>query len=265
MYTPEVRGNGGATRAQRAAATGEEVADEPLPPSAGRRDAEDSGLRNGRVGLGLFSLGLGLTQLTAAPQLSKWLLGADTRRTRGTLRALGAREITAGLGLLAGRRPTSWFWARVVGDAVDLGLLGLAFTGKRARIAPIATASAAVLGLAALDVWAAQRSRSSPAVPAPLRVTGAITIGRPVEDVYRFWRVLPNLARFMGQVEAVEQRDDRLSHWRLKGAAGQLVEWDAELTKDQPNQSIGWRTVADAPLFHQGEVRFAPAPGGQGT
>jgi uncharacterized membrane protein len=266
MQTQEIRGNGETRRAERAAATNDDQAtDDELRASDGRRDRAESTRRSGRVGLGLFSLGLGLTELAAAPQLSKWLLGAENRRTRGTLRALGVREIASGLGLLAGGRPTGWLWSRVVGDAMDLGLLALAFTGKRARMAPIATASAAVLGVAALDVWAAQRSRRSRQAPAPVRVTGAITVGRSVEDVYRFWRVLPNLARFMGQVEAVDQSDDRRSHWRLKGRGGRLVEWDAELTEDRPNECIGWKTVANAPLFHQGEVRFAPAPGGQGT
>src|SRR5215813_8833495 len=61
-------------------------------------------------GLGWFSLGLGLAGIVAPRRLAK-LIGL--RGDHNVLfRVLGAREITSGVGILAGRRPNSnWMWS----------------------------------------------------------------------------------------------------------------------------------------------------------
>lgn len=68
-------------------------------------------------------------------------------------RAFGAREIAAGIGILAGRRLAPWIWARVGGDLLDLAALGMAIARGRRRNALIATGT--VAGVTALDVWCA--------------------------------------------------------------------------------------------------------------
>jgi hypothetical protein len=70
-------------------------------------------------------------------------------------RALGAREMTSGLGILRGERPKGWLWSRVAGDMMDMALL------VRARNAPgsdnrrIAAALAAVAGVTVVDALCA--------------------------------------------------------------------------------------------------------------
>src|SRR4029434_568013 len=72
---------------------------------------------------------------------------------------LGAREITSGVGILSGRRPSSnWMWSRVGGDAIDLALLGAAFRQMRPKRNKLAMTTAAVAGVTALG--AAFRKRS---------------------------------------------------------------------------------------------------------
>jgi hypothetical protein len=41
------------------------------------------------------------------------------------IRAYGAREILTGVGLLSQDDPVPWLWARVGGDALDLGTLAM--------------------------------------------------------------------------------------------------------------------------------------------
>src|SRR5919199_826852 len=81
-------------------------------------------------GLGLFSVGLGLAEIFAARELAR-LIGVKNRPT--IFAALGARELLSGIGILAQRRPAGWLWSRVMGDIMDLSLLGVAFTERGAE------------------------------------------------------------------------------------------------------------------------------------
>jgi uncharacterized membrane protein len=96
-------------------------------------------------------------------------------------------------------------------------------------------------------------------------VTKTITVDRSPEEVYRFWRALENLPRFMAHLESIESRDGRRSHWKARGPAGMTIEWDAEIIDDRPNQLIAWRSLEGADVDSQGIVRFTRAPGGRGT
>jgi uncharacterized membrane protein len=98
-----------------------------------------------------------------------------------------------------------------------------------------------------------------------VKVTRAITVNRPPDEVYAFWRNVENLPRFMQHLESVETIDERRSRWRAKGAAGKTVEWDAELVEDRPNELIAWRSLGGAHVPNRGSVRFRRAPDGRGT
>ena len=97
------------------------------------------------------------------------------------------------------------------------------------------------------------------------RVRKSVTVNRPAEEVYAFWRNFENLPRFMQHLESVQVSGDGRSHWRAKAPAGKTVEWDAEITEDRPNELIAWRTVEGADVPNAGVVRFVAAPGGRGT
>jgi len=180
---------------------------------------------------------------------------------------LGAREITSGVGILTGRQTNAnWMWSRVGGDAMDLALLGAASKLRRSKRGRIAAATAAVAGVAALDVICSQRlSRLNGAKRGAIRVAQAITVNRSPEELYRFWRDFQNLPRFMKHLESVRAIADRRSHWVAKGPVGTTVEWDAEITDDRPNELIGWRSLEGADVDSVGSVRFERAPGGRGS
>jgi uncharacterized membrane protein len=98
-----------------------------------------------------------------------------------------------------------------------------------------------------------------------MRGRTAITIRRPTEEVYGYFRDLARLPSFMWHLESVQVTGDRRSHWVAKAPAGRTVEWDAEIVEEVPNQVIAWRSLPGADVENSGSVRFSSAPGDQGT
>jgi uncharacterized membrane protein len=162
-------------------------------------------------------------------------------------------------------------WSRVFGDVMDLALLGAGFAARRANRKRLAVATAAVVGVTALDALCAQRLTAMTRVSAgspdarSVRARKRITLDRPADALYRFWRDFTNHPKFMERVETVQVTGERRSHWRARGPAGTTVEWDSEVTEERPNELIAWRTLPGASIEHTGSVRFEPAPGGRGT
>ncbi len=96
-------------------------------------------------------------------------------------------------------------------------------------------------------------------------VEESVTIDKTPEELYRFWRDLENLPRFMSHLKSVRVTDTTFSHWVAQAPAGMQVEWDAEIINDIPNELIGWRSLPNSDIPNAGSVHFSPAPGGRGT
>jgi uncharacterized membrane protein len=228
----------------------------------------------GARGLGWFSIGLGLAEVVMPRRVARLVGIEDDDAHRNMLFAYGLREIATGVAILTSARPTGAVWARVGGDVLDLAFLGRAMTDDDSTRSRVAAATAAVLGVTALDVLTGQRlrreggARQTAAAPFPnkgVAVSEAITVAKRPEEAYRFWRDFTNLPRFMEHLEAVQVLDDRRSHWRARAPAGSTVEWDAEIIEDRPNERISWRSGHNADVPNTGTVRFRPAPGDRGT
>jgi hypothetical protein len=102
--------------------------------------------------LGWFSIGLGVTELVAPSVIGRVIGAPNDRKTQMLTRAYGLREIAAGVGILRRPRQTRWMWSRVAGDAVDLATLGRVITRNRSSRGRAVAATAAVLGVTALDI-----------------------------------------------------------------------------------------------------------------
>jgi uncharacterized membrane protein len=219
-------------------------------------------------GLGWFSIGLGLAEVAAPRTLARMIGVEDDDGTRNTLFALGLREIASGVGVLARPRAPFPMWARVGGDMMDLALLGRALQSDSSRRTRVAVATAAVVGVTLLDALTAQQLQAEAGEGtagkprAGVQVTRAITINRPRDEVYGFWRGLENLPRFMEHLESVRVLGPARSHWTARAPAGTTVEWDADIVEDRPNELIAWRSLPDADVMNAGSVRFLDAPGG---
>ena len=162
-------------------------------------------------------------------------------------------------------------WTRVAGDVLDPSLLlaGVAARGpgRRRRGA----FSVAVLGgIGAADLYAASRAtRDGGARHANVArhraLRAAVTVRRPPEEVYGFWRELENLPSFMDHLQSVTAGADGRSHWVANAPAGQAVQWDAQITEDEPNRRIAWQSLLGSAIQNGGSVEFAPAGDDDGT
>jgi uncharacterized membrane protein len=119
----------------------------------------------------------------------------------------------------------------------------------------------------ALGVSTADSTAENTAIAAGhgTRVEHAVTVSKPAPEVYRFWRDLENLPRFMTHLLDVDTTTDGRSHWIAKGPLGIKVEWDAELVTDTPNKVIAWRSLDGADVDTAGSVHFTELPNGRGT
>jgi uncharacterized membrane protein len=224
-------------------------------------------------GLGWLSIGLGATQLLAPRALARIIGVAHGPRERLAMRALGVRELLAGVGLLRGRNPGRWLRSRVLGDAMDLAVLTRLLTAHRTKNRDpgrLGAALVAVAGVTALDVLTSRQVNRANGhaldggISTPIAVRSVVTVSRSPEEVYTFWRDLRNLSRYVANVESVEIVDPVRSCWTV-GVAGKTLAWQAVITDDRPNELLAWRTLEAADVSHSGEVRFARAPGNRGT
>jgi hypothetical protein len=138
------------------------------------------------VFLGWFSIGLGTAQIAAPKALSRLIGASGSERTALLMRIMGAREIAQGSGILLRPRPTGWLWSRVLGDALDLSLLGL--TAAKNRKARTAFAIANVAAVAVPDVREALHlSKKSGEPRSGKLIRKAVTIRKPRATVEAAW------------------------------------------------------------------------------
>ncbi len=132
--------------------------------------------------------------------------------------------IVGGVALLfwALRKPG---WGRSAGAGLGGWLLYQAYTGDNPMFRP--------LGI---------RVNPQPAEPhiaETLVVEEAITISRPRQEVYEFWRRPENLPSFRGS--------------------------SLELIREDAGELVAWRALRDGKLAHFGSLALRDAPGGRGT
>jgi uncharacterized membrane protein len=220
-------------------------------------------------GLGLFSFALGLPQLLAPGRVNRLIGVRDDATSRMLMRAVGVREIVAGVGIFSRRQPTEWIWARVAGDTMDLALLGAALRAGSDQPARTLVATGAVAGAFAADLFDGVRltraDGTTEAQEQPVHLKGSITVRRDREELYARWRDVTSFPEFMAHLEEVTVSGSERSHWKARAPLGMNVEWDAEITEDVPAERISWRSLEGSRIDNSGTVRFVAAPGDQGT
>ena len=231
-----------------------------------QRDSyQQSGAEQLAVGLGWFSIGLGLAELTAPDAVARFIGLRDDSTTTSVLRAFGAREIGNGLAILMQPGNPTWLWSRVGGDALDLASLASAARHEvvdRERVG-VAAAAVARRHRARRDLRpAAERRRTSSAPAARIALAsgprGARDDRQPSDR-----RRLPVLAE-LRELPALHAPPrvgagpgNRRSRWRAKAPAGMRVEWEAETVRDDENEWIAWRSLEGSDVQNSGSVRFA--------
>lgn len=81
-------------------------------------------------------------------------------------------------------------------------------------------------------------------------------VGRPIRDVFEFFKDFENLPRAISLVEHVDDTRDGRSVWRARSATGELVTWDMVVSRYLPPTVIGWRNATHSPVDMSGHVRL---------
>jgi uncharacterized membrane protein len=71
-----------------------------------------------------------------------------------------------------------------------------------------------------------------------MHVMKAITVLRPIAEVYDFWLDFQNLPRFMGHLAAINEEETGRFRWKTKGVDGDTAEWEIELTERVANEML---------------------------
>lgn len=228
--------------------------------------------------LGWFSVALGTAELFAPGAVAR-VIGVDEEENRGLLRAYGVRELIAGVAIITRPKPTYWMWNRVLGDCIDLASLYRAMRSPNNNRVKLAAATVAVLGVTALDIACSVHltSEDKPStghdagsfmlaetVDGTQLLSAVITVNKPVDEVYAFWKDPANYPQFMSALDSVQITGEGRSHWKVEAPIGLTVEWDAQVVNDVKNELIAWESV-DGDVANTGSVRFKQAAGNRGT
>src|SRR5690349_17219207 len=88
----------------------------------------------------------------------------------------------------------------------------------------------------------------------------SVEVPAPIDQVYSRWTDFTSFPEFMSNVEDVQRLGEDRYHWvaRIFGAK---EEWDAEVTDQDANRRIAWRSVSGP--YNAGMVLFNPTDSGQ--
>lgn len=98
-----------------------------------------------------------------------------------------------------------------------------------------------------------------------IRVDKSITIDKPPQEVYSFFRKLENLPNVMKHLREVTETQNGHSRWVADGPAGKSFEWEAELIEDKPGEMISWRSLPGSDVETAGSVHFKRLQEGAAT
>lgn len=141
------------------------------------------------------------------------------------------------------------------------------------------SAIAALIVAAAVGAIVSARRRSTPHEPdsAPghtarrsfgrYDVTGySVTIAKPRQELFDFWRDFQNLPAFMENVVAVVATGSNgRAIWTIRAPLGRTVDIETDVVKEEAGRLIAWRSVEGSDIDTEGRVAFEDAPGDRGT
>ncbi len=91
------------------------------------------------------------------------------------------------------------------------------------------------------------------------KVEKEIHVNAPVDKVYDYWSDFERFPNIMHNVKSVTKTGPKTYHW-VAEIGGKTVEWDAEVTENEKNKAIGWRSISGDK--NSGQVRFMKSDGG---
>ena len=86
-----------------------------------------------------------------------------------------------------------------------------------------------------------------------MQIDKSIEVEVPLSTAYNQWAQFEEFPRFMEGVKQVRQLDDKRLEW-IAEIGGRSVTWLAEITSQEPDLRIGWRSIGGA--ANSGVVNF---------
>lgn len=93
-----------------------------------------------------------------------------------------------------------------------------------------------------------------------INIKTALTVNRPRDQVYAFWRRLENLPAFMKHLKRVKVIDEKNSEWKalVPGEWGAIT-WRSEIVKDDPGSMLSWHSLPGSAIENAGKITFTDA------
>ncbi len=92
-----------------------------------------------------------------------------------------------------------------------------------------------------------------------------VTINKPREELYAFWRDFKNQTQFADNIDRVDILDDKRTRFVMKAPAGTMVNLVNRVVDDIPGKRIAWESEPESDVRNSGSVEFSDAAPGRGT
>jgi uncharacterized membrane protein len=92
------------------------------------------------------------------------------------------------------------------------------------------------------------------------QMTTTIIVGREADEVYQSWADIERLPELMPHLRRVQATAEGRTRWVAAAPLGGTVEWDAEITRVDPNKRIAWRSTRSGDIRTSGQVTFNALP-----
>jgi len=90
-----------------------------------------------------------------------------------------------------------------------------------------------------------------------INIRTKINIERSPESVYRIWRKLENLPRFMSHLISVEELHENIYEWKATIPGSTIpLKWKACIVLDIPGEVISWKSLPDSQVENSGKIEF---------
>jgi len=93
------------------------------------------------------------------------------------------------------------------------------------------------------------------------KIQDSIEVQVPVKQAYNQWTQFEEFPEFMEGVQSVQQLDETHVHW-VAEIRGETREWTTEITEQQPDKQVAWKTIAGE-VKNDGVVSFEQIAAGQ--
>jgi uncharacterized membrane protein len=145
--------------------------------------------------------------------------------------------------------------ARLIAGTAGAAALAYGFLKRDALSITVGTLGAGLLARSATNTEF-QRLLGFGGGRRAVTIQKAIDVDAPIDVVFALWSNFENFPHFMENVKEIRIINPGVSHWKVAGPAGTIVEWDAEITWAENDRVIAWKSLPGSVVASAGIVKF---------